>query len=642
MWSLYQEKNFLSPLKFSNGKTQEDVVKEVLNSIKEGYKIIFIRGVCGTGKSAIALNIAKEIGKTCIVVPGKALQNQYKEDYENKKYVIGKDGERLKISVITGRNNHKCKFLEDNKEAIPIFKKEINLKLNDIFEKKREKLNGDFGKDVSADNPSLPCKIEIKEKNSKKIQEYLKQNKSFNPRNFRTIKDVKRASIAPICPYWSPVFPEKFELSGKNFENAKKRSYVGLNGIKFVFYQRKAGCKFYEQFNSFIDSDVLVFNSLKYKLESSMNRKPETEAEIIDECDEFLDSFSNQRTINLERLQNSLNQIFSDYEDAEFIIRNMNKTIEEIKNDARIQHAVFSKEIIPLKETGVYDLFKLILDNPEFLYDIDDESYLFDVAETARMFDEFFDETYLTFSKKENNTIIEVVTTNLAKRLKEMMDKNKVIIMMSGTIHSENILRNIFGIENFKILEAETEQQGSIEIKKTGLEKDCKYENFASGKITREGYLRALDKCIEIAKKPTLVHINSFFDLPDEIELKKFNLKNTISRETLKEIQSDKTGKDVREFKNREIEVLFTTKCTRGIDFPGDQCNSIIFTKYPNPDVKSPFWKILNKTNPMYYWDFYKDKARRELLQRIYRGLRFKEDHVYLLSPDERVLKAFE
>ncbi len=634
MWSLYQENNFLKPLKFSNGKTQEDVVREVLDSIKEGYKTIFIRGVCGSGKSAMALNIAKELGKTCIIVPGKTLQNQYKWDYENKKYLTKEHGDRLKISIITGRNNHKCKYLED--QNVPVFREERNLKLNEIFAKKTDNT------DVSADNPYIPCRIEIKEKNAKKIQEYLKQNKSFNPKNFRTIRDIKRASIAPVCPYWSPVFPEKFELNGKNFENAKKRIYTGLNRVKFIFYQRTPGCKFYEQFNSFIDSDVLVFNSLKYKLESSMNRKPETEAEIIDECDEFLDSFSNQRIINIDRLQNSLNQIFSDYEDSELIIRKMGKIIEEIENNQEIQHAVFSKQIIPLKKTEIYDLFKLILENREFLYDIDDESYLLDVSETARMFDEFFDETYLTFSKKDNNLIAELVTTNLAKRLKDMLDKNKIIIMMSGTIHSENILRSIFGLENFKILDAETEQQGSIEVKRTGLERDCKYENFTNGRISREEYLKALDKCVEIAEKPALVHINSFYDLPDESEKKKFNLKNIISRDTLKEIQNDKTGKDVSRFKNKEIDVLFSTKCTRGVDFPGDQCNSIIFTKYPNPDVKSPFWNILKKTNPDSYWDFYKDKARRELLQRIYRGLRFKEDHVYLLSPDERVLAGFE
>src|SRR4030042_1908610 len=411
MWSLYQENNFLKPLKFSNGKTQEDIVREVLDSIKEGYKTIFVKGVCGTGKSAIALNIAKELGKTCIIVPGKTLQNQYKEDYEQKKYLMSNGGEKLKIRVITGRNNHRCKFLEE--QNVPVFKEERNLKLNELFEKKEKETN------LSADNPSLPCKIEIKEKNTKKIYEYLKQNRHFNMKNFNAIKDVKRASIAPVCPYWSPVFPEKFEMSGKNFEDAKKRSYTGLKGIRFIFYERKPGCKFYEQFNSFIDADVLVFNSLKYKLESSMNRKPETEAEIIDECDEFLDSFSNQRIINVDRLQNSLNQIFSEHEDSELTIRKISRIIEEIKNNARIQHAVFSKDIIPLKETEVYDLFKLILENQDFLYEIDDESYLLEVAETARIFDEFFDETYLTFSKKENNLIAEAVTTNLAKRMKE-------------------------------------------------------------------------------------------------------------------------------------------------------------------------------------------------------------------------------
>jgi len=635
MWSLYNGEKFLKPLQFSNGKTQEDLVNETLNAIKEGNRVIFIKGVCGTGKSAIALNIAKEIGKTCIVVPGKTLQNQYKEDYENKKYLIKESGEKLKISVITGRRNHKCKYLEE--KNVPIFKEERNLKLNEIFDRHEKETN------LTADNPFIPCKIEIKERNSSRIFNYLRDNKAINPKNFKKIKDVKRATIAPVCPYWCPVFPDKFELGGKNFENAKKRSYPGLKDVKYIVYERKPGCKFYEQFNSFIDSDVLVFNSLKYKLESSMNRKPKTEAEIIDECDEFLDSFSNQRIMNIDRLQNSLNQIIVEDAEAEGVIRKIGNTIEQIRDNQEIQHAVFSKQIIPLKKTEVYDLLKLILDNQEFLYDIDDESYLFEVAETARIFDEFFDETYLTFTKKDNNLITELVTTNLAKRMKEMLDKNKVIIMMSGTIHSENVLKNIFGLENFKILEAETEQQGSIEVKRTGLEKDCKYENFANGNISKESYFKALDKCIEVSKKPTLIHINSFYDLPDEFEIKKFNLKNVISREALKSMQENENSEDnIKKFRAGEIDVLFSTKCTRGIDFPGEQCNSIVFTKYPNPDVKSPFWNILNKTNPTYYWEFYKDKARRELLQRIYRGLRFKEDHVYLLSPDERVLRAME
>ena len=183
MWSLYYGDKFLKPLQFSNGKTQEDTVNEVLKLIEEGNRIIFIHGVCGTGKSAIALNIARELGKSCIVVPGKTLQNQYKEDYENQKYLLKENGERLKISVITGRNNHKCRYLED--KNVPIFREERNLKLNEIFDRREKETN------LTADNPFIPCKIELKEKNSNRIFALLKENHNVNPKNFNTVKDVK-------------------------------------------------------------------------------------------------------------------------------------------------------------------------------------------------------------------------------------------------------------------------------------------------------------------------------------------------------------------------------------------------------------------------------------------------------------------
>jgi len=460
-----------------------------------------------------------------------------------------------------------------------------------------------------------------------------------NVKNFEGINDVKRFSFAGVCPYWGPVLPEKYDF---NFKDAKKRKYAGLNG-NFVFFQRKKGCGFYEQFNSYIDSDVIVFNSLKYKLESAIGRKPLTEVEIIDECDEFLDSFSNQRNLNIERLQNSLMQLAMKGELAEGFIKEMMEIIKQVKRNPRINNAVDSREIIPLKETGIYDLFRIFLNSQELLHEIDEESYVFNSWEIARVFEDFLNETYVTFEKRENNLIASIVTTNLAKKFKEMVDKNKIIVLMSGTIHSENVLKSVFGLNEFKIIEAETEHQGRIEVRRTGLEMDCKYFNFSSGKFTRKDYLKALDKCVEAAKKPALVHVNAFSDLPSEEEINEFDLKNLISREKLKDIQGeDKTGKLIECFKKGENDVLFSTRCARGIDFPGEECNSIIFTKYPNPNVQDAFWKILMRTKPQQYWDFYKDKARRELWQKVYRGLRFKEDHVYLLSPDSRVLERFE
>ena len=102
----------------------------------------------------------------------------------------------------------------------------------------------------------------------------------------------------------------------------------------------------------------------------------------------------------------------------------------------------------------------------------------------------------------------------------------------------------------------------------------------------------------------------------------------------------DKTGKQISLFKAKLQDVLFTTKCSRGVDFPGEMCNSVVYTKYPNPNVNGIFWKVLQQTHKDYYWDFYRDKARREFLQRLYRAIRSHDDHVFVLSPDTRVLDA--
>jgi len=640
-WNLYENGKFLKPLRFSNGKTQEDVVKEVIDSVNEGNKIIFIHGKCGTGKSAIALNISKELGKSSIIVPSKALQQQYKRDYEENKYLLNDKNKKLKISVITGRNNHVCKFIEDNKNAIPSQKQEVNSKLYDIFEGKREKLKGLISKDLSADNKNIPCKIEIKEKNLERLKEYLKQNKRVNPRNFEKTSDIKRMSIAPVCPYWSPVIPEEYDL--KNIDYADKIKYKGLQNKHFFFYRRKQGCRFYEQFNSYIDSDIIVFNSLKYKLESALNRKPSTEVEIIDECDEFLDSFSNQRNINIDRLQNSLTHAVVKEEENFQIMQEINEILSHLKRNNKINDLIKTKDIVELKKTGLYDLFKIFLKNSEFMNEIDEESYVYDVENTIKMFEQFMEESYVIFDKREDNLIASIVTINLAKKFKEMIDKNKIIVLMSGTLHSSEVLSGIFGIEKFKIIDAETESPGKIKILRTGYEMDCRYSNFSSGKTERRKYLEALNKCIEVAKKPILIHVNSFSDLPDEFEKEKFNLNNIITKENLIEMQNkDKENHDIKRFKEGKIDILFSTKCSRGVDFPGDECRSIIFTKFPNPNVQDAFWKILNRTNPQKYWSFYKDKARRELLQKIYRGLRFKEDEVFLMSPDSRVLNFFK
>ena len=39
MWSLHEDEKELSPLVFSNGKTQADIIKEVINAVEQGLGI---------------------------------------------------------------------------------------------------------------------------------------------------------------------------------------------------------------------------------------------------------------------------------------------------------------------------------------------------------------------------------------------------------------------------------------------------------------------------------------------------------------------------------------------------------------------------------------------------------------------------
>src|SRR3989344_3818173 len=324
-WNLNSDSGKLLPLKFSNGKTQEDVVNEVVELIKGGTKVVLIHGMCGTGKSAIALNIARILGKTSIVVPVKGLQRQYEEDYMNKKYLIKPNGRRMKIAMITGRGNH-----------------------DSIIQP-----------GVPCDEPTLPELIKLTEKNYDKIEEYYLLNPMIRGKDMPDIKQLKRISVAPANPYWSPILPSIYEAP---LRDARKKKYMGLNGKEFVFYHRKDGCSYYDQYQAYIDADVIIFNSAKYKIEVALDRKPLTEVDIIDEADEFLDNFSTEEEINLTRLYNSLKVIKSDEPEVREAIESIKELIElEEKNKQAL--GIDKNTIFHINETKVGKILEVILKN---------------------------------------------------------------------------------------------------------------------------------------------------------------------------------------------------------------------------------------------------------------------------------------
>ena len=607
-WNLNENGKEIPPLKFSNGKTQEDVVKEIYDLIKSGEKVIFLHGACGTGKSAIALNLARVLGKASIIVPVKALQKQYEEDYLNKKYLLNSFGQKIKMAVITGKDNH---------DSI-------------------------IRPGISCADPTLPENIKITEKNYSKLMEFYRENPLIDKKeDSLDIENIRRISIAPANPYWSPILPSAFDVHV--FKGVKKYKYQGCDGRDYIFYHRKKGCSYYDQFLAYMKADVILYNSAKYRTELSLGRKPKTEVDVIDEADEFLDSLFQQDEINLTRLSFALKSFHLGHSVAQ---EDLDRLINLVSLEEQNKRAtgVDEDKVFHVKDTQIILLLKILANNQELEAEIvlDELNYANKVLDAAKHFKEVLDELYLTYRKdEEGNLYVKLVSTNLKSAFNEILEKSSAVVFMSGTLHSDKVLKHIFGIERYKVVQAETLNQGSLDIDRTGKEIDCRYSNFVSKMHTREDYLRALDASVQKAVLPLLVHVNAFQDLPTEEEKSKFDLIHLMSSEKLKQVQrEDKIGRAVSIFKNGLSDVLFTTKCARGVDFPGDTCKSMVFTRYPNPNVSDTFWKILKETHPDYFWEFYQDKAWREFMQRIFRGLRSKTDHITILSPDIRVLDA--
>ena len=602
-WSLYKDNHPLKPLEFSNRKTQEDLVKEIYDLINQGNKIIFLHGACGTGKSAIALNLARVLGKASVVVPVKTLQSQYEKDYTQNMELRKTSGEKMKIAMITGRENH---------DSI-------------------------INPGTSCADPTLPDTIKITEKNYQQIKEYYLENPFINNKEFTELKGVTRMSIAPANPYWSPIISADYEV--RNLRDAKKYEYMGCNGKKYIFYHRKRGCSYYDQYLAYTRADVIIFNAAKYNLELSIGRKPLTEVDIIDEADVFLDNFFEQSELNLTMLANSLRALKVDSPSSKDSIEKIRDLIfAEEKNKQAL--GVDESQIFEIENTKIKEIMSVINSSPELQSEIaiDETNYSNKALEIAKDFSDSVKEVYVNYRKKDENLFVKLVTTNLSYKIRDLMNKTKALVFMSGTLHSKSVLRDIFQINNYKVVEAEIVNPGTMDIVMTGKEFDCRYSNFSSGKHSRKDYLEALDFCVNKSIKPSLIHVQAFQDLPSEIESQE--LHNLISKEELIANQNqDSFGDQIKNFKQGNSDILFSTKCARGVDFPGDTCKSVIFTKYPNPNVGDIFWKVIKKTHPDYYWEFYKDKANREFLQRLYRAIRSKNDHVYILSPDLRVLQ---
>ena len=75
---------------------------------------------------------------------------------------------------------------------------------------------------------------------------------------------------------------------------------------------------------------------------------------------------------------------------------------------------------------------------------MDELNYLNRALEVAQEFKDSLGNVYLTYRKDEDDIFIKLVSTDISGKFKDLMNKTKTLIFMSGTLHSEEIIKNIY------------------------------------------------------------------------------------------------------------------------------------------------------------------------------------------------------
>lgn len=532
MWSLYKGDKLVKPLRYSNGKTQEQVVDELIDALRH-HDIVFFKGAVGTGKSAIALHVVKHFGTGHIVVPTKVLERQYHEDYFTGKYKIP----GLNIHMMMGKGNYHCLFI-----------------------------------DSYCGDKLCPCSCPLN-------------------------KGETRTEVAKVCPFWSPIFPSEMSQKVKHilerYNNTSYRAadYQSIRGIR-THIVAPIPCKYYECFKAYTDprSHATIFNSAKWDIEMWIGRKPKVPIEIIDEGDAYLDNLTYKVFMN--------NGIFDAIE------RNGLVPEDNIK--------IIKYEFERLMQS--YKTYSGILsNNTRLIRFLETFIEILDAVSTDGMVCEMCNKILLML-RHTSNSFVKISRGNLVVyiprpdiTLNEIRKRSGKLLFMSATFQHEDILKDIYGINDVVMVEGETKFPGKLIIKKTGKEVNInkdKWDNYQFRRV----YWSVLNKMIKRATRPTLVQVHGYKYVPPNTEV------------------------------NKRKDVWWSTVTDRGIDLHDDHCRSVIILKYPYPDLSDPVLKTMKALLNNRFWSYYRDIARRDLIQQIGRGLRHKNDWVELWSPDKMVM----
>ncbi len=746
-WSAYMDVSgadkpvLLNPLRWNGGDQISNLTAMVKffekYQMDEKTKILIYKSFCGSGKSLTVLHVPKEIGgRAIIVTPFRNLQRQYYEDYfKGNKFILKKDGTKLKVSVFLGRNNFPCQWLEeqyDQQQKII----EANKKFHQYVPIDDNILTS-YRIDNTAANRYLPCTQMLKSAGGG--------------------RRIPRYAVASKCPYWTPppmsrdIICKWMNTSSGDVEDAydsndvltdigdigdignigkvgnigndtevgkqklegadttpsmldKIKEKIKCSNIEYydsvgqgemgIFIRDEKDrfgkpcadvCPYYKQFYSYVESDVIVFNSAKWALETKMGRKPKVKVEIVDEGDYWLDS----QAKTIELMRSTIDRIFPANNKMKQVkmsaLAYFDMSFKKIKGDIERSKAggVGDNGLGIINAKDYKELFYTInvfLDEYKKQYDDDDsvEQKLLDI-ETVREYADVASLSYVE-GKRAETKIINVYIPYPDKLLKELFESSsKNIILMSGTMHSNTVLSNLFGINGnnyiVDILDGRKEHPGKLKCIQPP-----KNGPFIMTKVTyttwqNEDFKNYYNQVLNYILDQLKIHVDKITGKPGDAKIIVLTPAKKYAESILKrpdvfvdfaksKINHDEdnmkvgidtslsdyvnnTLEDVRKIKSSDIEldgdvlrtdkqIIVSTRMIRGTDLRDDKCRAIVMTKWPVGDISDGYLQAIKKRfGDKIFWDIVRDKAAREAVQYVSRGLRHDYDWCFFATADQ-------
>lgn len=575
VWGLYEGSGGpLPPRRFRNGKTQEDAVDEVIEAFDD-HRIVFLKGGVGSGKSIIGATVAGALGSGAINVPVKALQEQYESDYGGRLLIdLGRGP--LKFGVLKGRDNFDCRFA-----------------------------SRELGFERRCSSRDLPCTTPLG-------------------------GGTPRWKIARKCEYWSPVYSSPVRALQKE-GGCTVFTYDTPEGRQH-FHRRVGGCPYYDQNRHYLEADILLYNNSKWHADTNMGKKPLAGVEVFDEGDLFLDGLNLHTPITRRMISTFLREA----ESAQAELQGSGRSGEgrEVAEQAERVEELFRRFTGTGRPSGPRSFEggaeELTSELHQLLKALDTD-FARDLASRLELLLKYREVASFQVERGKADFFVAEPSVMLEDMLERSSGR---ILFMSATFHRESVLREVFGIEDYAMVEGETTIPGRVYRRRAGGERWVNWKKW-QGREFREGYWSTLKDILGRAERPTLVQVHSYQYLPEGD-----GYGGIPSRGELRESDQEES---YQYFRGGGREVLFSTKTDRGVDLPGDSCRSIVMLKHPFPSLKDPVLMAMRrKLGEKAFWSYYSDLARREMLQQVGRGLRSAGDWVEVWSPDLKLHRELE